>query len=240
MNHSDSSLRLSSYVSTAALVAAGAGSAHADLMIFDVGTTYTVSDYEGFGGPSIKGFETYLALGDFGSLRIGAGQVSYMNKSGTTGGEFEFFGWGLDGQSAIGVASFKGKADRFLPGGEVDWKRNFNYATSGATGGKFKSVQLDSKAPKQISKGVIEGQAYVGLELPGMGLGGTYHYGWLDVTVGLNENDDFFLTINRWAYESDAETAASIPGGTVVPGVGGLAALAFGAAGIRRRRERVA
>ena len=58
------------------------------------------------------------------------------------------------------------------------------------------------------------------------------------LTVGLNESNELFLTVNRWAYESDINQAARIPG--VVPGVGGIAALAFGAAGIRRRRERIA
>ncbi|MCP4796429.1 MAG: hypothetical protein GY885_09760 [Phycisphaeraceae bacterium] len=49
-----------------------------------------------------------------------------------------------------------------------------------------------------------------------------------------------FITVERWALESTANTAAgySPAGSTAVPGLGGLAALAIGAAGVRSRRQR--
>jgi hypothetical protein len=47
--------------------------------------------------------------------------------------------------------------------------------------------------------------------------------------------------VSRWAYESDVNTGITAgASGGVVPGLGGLAALACGAAGMRRSRNRVA
>jgi hypothetical protein len=58
-------------------------------------------------------------------------------------------------------------------------------------------------------------------------------------------NDGSSITVSRWAYEGDVNTGISTPaasggGGGAVPGLGGLAALACGAAGMRRSRNRVA
>ena len=66
--------------------------------------------------------------------------------------------------------------------------------------------------------------------------GGDYHYGWVEVSMDANG----IITVDRWALESTANTAAeySPAGSTPVPGIGGLAALAMGAAGVRSRRQR--
>ena len=68
--------------------------------------------------------------------------------------------------------------------------------------------------------------------------GGDYYYGWVEVS----EDADGIITVERWALESTANTAASYApgGGGAVPGLGGLAALAMGAGGVRRKRNRVA
>ena len=65
---------------------------------------------------------------------------------------------------------------------------------------------------------------------------GDYHYGWVEVSMDANE----IITVDRWALETTANTAAeySPAGSTAVPGLGGLAALAIGAAGVRSRRQR--
>ncbi len=65
---------------------------------------------------------------------------------------------------------------------------------------------------------------------------GDYYYGWVEVSMDANQ----FITVERWALESTANTAAgySPAGSTAVPGLGGLAALAIGAAGVRSRRQR--
>ncbi len=65
---------------------------------------------------------------------------------------------------------------------------------------------------------------------------GLYHYGWVEVSMDAN----YVMTVERWALESTANTAAAYSpvGSTAVPGLGGLAALAIGAAGVRSRRQR--
>ena len=65
-------------------------------------------------------------------------------------------------------------------------------------------------------------------------------YGWADITL----SSALSVTVHAWAFESTGgsilagQTESS--GGTPVPGLGGLAALACGAAGLRRKRNRVA
>lgn len=58
----------------------------------------------------------------------------------------------------------------------------------------------------------------------------------------ITDGSSISLTIHQWAYNIDAPITmpASGGGGGAVPGLGGLAALACGAAGVRRRRGRVA
>ena len=68
------------------------------------------------------------------------------------------------------------------------------------------------------------------------------HYGWINYSLA-KENNGYAFTVNSWAYNDVAgqgiiageDTAA---GSTAVPGIGGLAALAIGAAGVRSRRQR--
>lgn len=74
---------------------------------------------------------------------------------------------------------------------------------------------------------------YLGFRIP---YGGTY-YGWIEVT-----RISGYISISRWAYESDAGTGivAGSTGSGAVPGLGGLAALALGASGVRCSRHRVA
>jgi len=71
---------------------------------------------------------------------------------------------------------------------------------------------------------------------------GDYYYGWVEVTKAAGS-----VTIERWALETTVNTAAQYGmsgggggGGGAVPGLGCLAALACGAAGMRRSRQRVA
>ena len=73
----------------------------------------------------------------------------------------------------------------------------------------------------------------------GFDLGGETVLGWADISLS---TDGLSLTVHGWAFEDSGagivagETGASNP----VPGLGGLAALACGAAGLRRKRDRVA
>lgn len=69
-------------------------------------------------------------------------------------------------------------------------------------------------------------------------------YGWIDYTLSFNDiYSGYTFTVNAWAYNdvsgqgiiAGQNTAA---GSQAVPGLGGLAALAIGAAGVRSRRQR--
>lgn len=56
-------------------------------------------------------------------------------------------------------------------------------------------------------------------------------YGWIEFV-----NDGTSTTVSRWAYETSGG-GITTPGASAVPGGAGLAALAFGAAGVRGRRR---
>ena len=74
----------------------------------------------------------------------------------------------------------------------------------------------------------------------GFELDGETVLGWADISLS---TDGLSLTVHGWAYEDSGEAivAGQTEGGdNAVPGLGGLAALACGAAGMRRRRDRVA
>ncbi|MCP4742765.1 MAG: hypothetical protein GY871_11175 [Actinomycetales bacterium] len=66
-------------------------------------------------------------------------------------------------------------------------------------------------------------------------------YGWINYSLSMSQGE-YTFTVNSWAYNDVAgegiiagrDTAA----GSAVPGLGGLAALAIGAAGVRSRRQR--
>jgi hypothetical protein len=75
------------------------------------------------------------------------------------------------------------------------------------------------------------------------------YFGWIDYTLEANGSvsDPLNFVINSWAYNdvsgegiiAGQNTAASGGGAAPVPGLGGLAALAIGAAGLRTRRQRI-
>jgi hypothetical protein len=71
---------------------------------------------------------------------------------------------------------------------------------------------------------------YLGFRLT-VGEGDT-RFGWIEYV-----NDGTSTTVSRWAYESDLNTGIMTPTASAVPGGAGLAALAFGAAGLRGRRR---
>ena len=79
---------------------------------------------------------------------------------------------------------------------------------------------------------------------------GTYVAGWVqmafDFSAG-NVANGAYVTIMDWSFNTgDVNTSITMPGSPpqggsgAVPGVGGLAGLAMGAAGLRRKRQRVA
>jgi hypothetical protein len=85
-----------------------------------------------------------------------------------------------------------------------------------------------------LGSGVI-----VGFRLSASGLP---FYGWVNYDLSMSEGQ-YAFTVNGWAYNDVAgegiiagENRAA--GSSAVPGLGGLAALAIGAAGVRSRRQR--
>ena len=69
---------------------------------------------------------------------------------------------------------------------------------------------------------------------------GDWYFGYFDVTIskdGIQAGSSFSLTINAWAYNGTAGQSITLPGASAVPGGTALAALAFGAAGLRGRRR---
>ena len=68
-------------------------------------------------------------------------------------------------------------------------------------------------------------------------------YGWIDYSLSSIFEGGYTLTINSWAYNDVAGQGIiagqnQAAGSSAVPGLGGLAALAIGAAGVRSRRQR--
>jgi hypothetical protein len=100
-----------------------------------------------------------------------------------------------------------------------------------ATGGNWTAYTWGNLGT--LSEGAT---GYLGFRLPDSG---GKVYGWIEATVNAGS-----LQISRWAYETAVNTAIMTPAasgsGGAVPGLGGLAALACGAAGMRRSRNRVA
>ena len=88
----------------------------------------------------------------------------------------------------------------------------------------------------QLGAGMIVGFAFTDIS------GGDTYYGWVAYDLSRSEGR-YSFTVNGWAY-NDVAGEGSIAGqnqaagSSAVPGLGGLAALAIGAAGVRSRRQR--
>ena len=71
---------------------------------------------------------------------------------------------------------------------------------------------------------------------------GDNYYGWIAYDLSMSEGE-YTFTVNGWAYNDVANEGIiagqnQAAGSSAVPGLGGLAALAIGAAGVRSRRQR--
>ncbi len=137
------------------------------------------------------------------------------------------------------------------------------YATAGFYGGDFNfkivgsGVTVDNALGFTGSEAVFRSYIYSfsgtssGGDLP-LGtnnlvafsaVGTETHYGWISYSIAYSAPDGYDFTVHSWAYNDVAgegiiagQTTAS--GSSAVPGLGGLAALAIGAAGVRSRRQR--
>ena len=118
---------------------------------------------------------------------------------------------------------------------EHSWFSNYYYFFSSSYGGTSTRQRFSSSGS---SDGVISPGDRGFLAL-GFDLGGETVYGWADISLS---SDGLSLTVHSWAFEDSGEgiLAGQTENATPVPGLGGLAALACGAAGLRRKRDRVA
>lgn len=66
------------------------------------------------------------------------------------------------------------------------------------------------------------------------------NYGWLSFDGYADGTTNSYITITGWGWDDTGATIAAgqTAGSTAVPGLGGLAALAIGAGGLRGRRQR--
>ena len=100
----------------------------------------------------------------------------------------------------------------------------------------FNSSMAHSGGPLELGTGVI-----VGFSFTDGSVGDTY-YGWVAYDLSMSEGR-YSFTVNGWAYNDVAGQGIiagqdQAAGSSAVPGLGGLAALAIGAAGVRSRRQR--
>ncbi len=95
-----------------------------------------------------------------------------------------------------------------------------------------------------MGTGVSGAGAYMGFAVENTNTG-TYVAGWVKMAFDYSGGmSSAFVTIQDWDFNTgDINTSITMPGtqpSGAVPGVGGLAGLAMGAAGLRRKRQRVA
>ena len=82
----------------------------------------------------------------------------------------------------------------------------------------------------------------VGFRFNGFNDRGDNYYGWIAYDLSMSEGE-YTFTVTGWAYNDVANEGIiagenRAAGSSAVPGLGGLAALAIGAAGVRSRRQR--
>jgi len=88
---------------------------------------------------------------------------------------------------------------------------------------------------------LAEGTHLIGFAYSG-DLGRTFEYGWVNYTLTFDADGLESFVLNSWAYNDTADEGIVMgqqQSTSAVPGIGGLAALAMGAAGVRGRRQRV-
>jgi len=166
-----------------------------------------------------------MSVADFG-----IGNFRIVNNSGSDASTFGVFNL-LNGSSSSSFVQGKPSA-------------SFQIGPTLATGyffgasSRYRAVLNDGSAQGYANNGFEDGvPGRFGFEFVS---GGTTKYGWAELQVDYSGPSQ--LTISEWAYE---ESGAPILLGTIAPvpepGSGaGLALLAMGAAGIRRRRNKVA
>lgn len=226
--------RLSRYARLASV--AGIGSA-GGLGSTALGSTY---DFSGSTPQSVS-----ITFGSFGSSSVAAFRMG--NAAGTDGGPLgipiNFFVSGGSGTPASYFWGFKiptSFRSNFGggPAGEPKWILGGSQSITVSAG---MTANTTTWALNNTS-GALSGApttGYLGFSIEDQTPGGDTYYGFLQYTFTLTAGDAE-LTIGQWAYNVNSSITMPPNGATAVPGFGGLAALACGAAGVRRSRRRVA
>ena len=124
----------------------------------------------------------------------------------------------------------------------ISWSAAGMDKSNGGFGGR--SNFGSPSATFMMGTGVSGAGAYMGFAVENTNTG-TYVAGWVKMAFDYSGGmSSAFVTIQDWDFNTgDVTTSITMPGTAAsgaVPGVGGLAGLAMGAAGLRRKRQRVA
>ena len=211
--------------------------------------------------------ETHAAPGSVGVTAQLQGATSFVSVNAFTAADLQFqafaFQWSGQGPGSLSGGLQLASGDRAGSGGPagkmrfwsfdsasqvISWNAAGYGKSNGGYGGRsvFTSSSISSN---MMGTGVSATGNYMGFAVQNEDTG-TYVAGWVqmafDFSAG-NVANGSYVTIMDWSFNTgDVNTSITMPGSPpqggsgAVPGVGGLAALAMGAAGLRRKRQRVA
>ena len=175
-------------------------------------------------------FQAFVWCSNSGTGSSGGLQLLNADRSGSgPAGQMRFFGAEFASQVISWSAAGRDKSNTGYGG-----RANFGGSTSSSS---------SSPATFIMGTGVSGAGNYMGFAVENTNTG-TYVAGWVKMAFDWSDRSSAFVTIQDWAFNTgDSTTSITMPGtqpSGAVPGVGGLAGLAMGAAGLRRKRQRVA
>lgn len=201
-----------------------------------------------YGGPAIEITRTFTTSYDGMFFSSGSGAVPGFDMAGINVYEREVndgvtkeireAGFGADDNKYFGVSEeFFGEmlqeGDQINGSGEWNESEVLIAGNKTVTSSAGGTIFEDSVGDWALGDGAEETRGFLAFHLEE---GPDDMFGWLDVGW-----DGETLTIYDYAFNTDGSIAAGqTQASTVVPGAGGLAALAMGAAGMRRRRKKSA
>ena len=167
-------------------------------------------------------FQAFVYSASPGS-RSGGLQLSYSDRA--VAGNVRF--WAFDSASQV-----------------ISWNAAGYDGSNRGFGGQ--RIRTTTTSTHMMGEGVSASGNYMGFAVQNED-SGTYVAGWVqmafDFSAG-NVANGSYVTIMDWSFNTgDVNTSITMPatgGSDAVPGIGGLAGLAMGAAGLRRKRQRVA
>ena len=227
--------RIESYVALAATPAVIGGIATADIYHYDgPAISVTTNGVPSSSGADIGTFKNFIFGGGSFTFEVSLEVAAYRNNSTEYGRAAGLWANNTGSSSEAGFVAInngdegKKNAQRFSYSQKIapskmnipDREVKIGGSTEGSTTGKGEF------------NGSGEERGYVGVFI--LGSDNQDRWGWLDIGYDFDTNT---LTMYEWAFNDEGMLNAGHL--TVVPGPAGLFALAVGAAGIRRRRNRV-